>query len=607
MSRIAPNRDIKQGRLLRSITDNLSGEGTRFAFLLGAGASRSSGIGTAAELASKWVKQLKEDDPEVLHELGISDGDEASKMAKAYSAIYQARFAHRPADGYQEIENIITAPNVEPSLGYIMLASLMRETANNLVLTVNFDRLTETALLTVFNHHAKVVFHENMLPIVRLPDRQPTVVKIHNDVFFQPMSESKDISALSDAWKKKIDEILATYHLIVLGYGGNYREGLMQHLIDSAVSDRIYWCYQQEDDIPEVVIKQEYYCVRVDGFDEFMFALNEKLPKNKASNLEVVKEQILKAANIKVKRLNDRVDVISEQYKGTESKPALAKIQNFVANTWWDIERKVRETTDIESKDALYQEGLNKFSASVELMESYAIFLTNIRRDYDKAERYYKKALELDPNDANTNSNYGSFLYESRKDYDKAELYYKKALELEPDTGAFHNNYGLFLYEIRKNYDQAEHYYKKALELDPDDANTNGNYASFLTHIRKDHYQAERYYKKALELDPDGINKNCNYAGFLLALGRKQEALIFLDKAEKLSKNPELDLELAFYHLAHFPDSYAESKARILELLAEGIRSVGWDFSANIVRAEQDGCEYVDELRELAARITTAE
>ena len=642
MSRIAAGRDITQGRLLRSITDNLSGEGTRFAFLLGAGASRSSGIGSAAELASKWVKQLKADDPEVLRKLKISEDDDASKMAQAYSAIYQARFGHQPADGYQELENIITAPNVEPSLGYIMLASLMRETANNLVLTVNFDRLTETALLTVFNHHAKVVFHENMLPIVRLPDRQPTVVKIHNDVFFQPMSEGEDISTLSAAWKEKIDEILATYHLIVLGYGGNYREGLMQHLIDSAVSDRIYWCYQQEDDIPEVVIKQEYYCVRVDGFDEFMFALNEKLPKNKASNLEVVKEQILKAANIKVKRLNDRVDVISEQNKGTESKPALAKIQNFVANTWWDIERKVRETTDIESKDALYQEGLNKFSASVELMESYAIFLTNIRRDYDKAERYYKKALELDPNDANTNSNYGSFLYESRKDYDKAELYYKKALELEPDTGAFHNNYGLFLYKIRKNYDQAEHYYKKALELDPDDANTNGNYASFLTHIRKDHdqaeqyykkalefepnhannngnyasflthirkdhYQAERYYKKALELDPDGINKNCNYAGFLLALGRKQEALIFLDKAEKLSKNPELDLELAFYHLAHFPDSYAESKARILELLAEGIRSVGWDFSANIVRAEQDGCEYVDELRELAARITTAE
>ena len=165
----------------------------------------------------------------------------------------------------------------------------------------------------------------------------------------------------------------------------------------------------------------------------------------------------------------------------------------------------------------------------------------------------------------------------------------------------------MFLYKIRKNYDQAEHYYKKALELDPDDANTNGNYASFLKNIRKDHDQAEQYYKKALEFEPNHANNNGNYAGFLLAQGRKQETLAYLEKAEKLSGRRDLDLELTFYRLAHFPDSYADSKARILELLAEGIRSVGWDFSANIARAEQDGCEYVDELRELAARITTAE
>ena len=537
MSRIAAGRDITQGRLLRSITDNLSGEGTRFAFLLGAGASRSSGISTAAELARKWVKQLKEDDPEVLHELGISDGDEASKMAKNYSAIYQARFGHQPADGYQELENIITAPNVEPSLGYIMLASLMRETANNLVLTVNFDRLTETALLTVFNHHAKTVVHENMLPIVRLPDRQPTVVKIHNDVFFQPMSASKDISALSAAWKKKIDEILATYHLIVLGYGGNDREGLMQYLVDKAEPKRIYWCYRQEKDIPDVVIDREYFCVQIDGFDEFMYALNEKLPQAKASNLEIIKERIQKAAGARVKRLDERVNAISEQNKGVESKPALANIQNFVANTWWDVVRKVRETTDIDTKKALYKEGLNRFPTNAELIGNYAFFLHTLREGYDQVEEHYKKALELDPNIAIVNNNYAAFLKNIRKDYKQAELYHQKALEIEP--------YNVFF---------------------------------------------------------NGV-----YAGFLLAQGRRQEGIVFLEKAEKLLDDPKFDLILSFFRLAHFPDSYTKYKAHILKLLAEGLHFVHADFSTNIARAEQDGCEYVDELRELAQRITTAE
>ena len=571
MSKIAPGRNIKQDRLLRSITDNLSGEGTRFAFLLGAGASRSSGIGTAAELASKWVKQLKEDDPEAFLGLRINNSYDSSELAKCYRAIYQARFGHNPADGYHELESIITAPSVELSLGYIMLANLMLETANDLVLTVNFDRLVETALLTVFNHHAKVVFHENMLPIIRLPNRQPTVVKTHKDIFYQPINEDRDIGALSSAWKKKINEILAVYHLIVLGYGGNDGEGLMQHLIDAVDSDRVYWCYRQEDDIPKAVIKQEYFCIKIDGFDEFMFALNEKLPQAKASNLDIIKERIQKAAGARVKRLDERVNAISEQNKGTESKPALADIQNFVANTWWDIERKVRETIDIESKDALYKEGLKKFTKSAELMESYAIFLKNIRKDHDQAERYYKKALDLVPNEA-----------------------------------VYNGNYATFLMDIRKDHDQAEQYYKKALELDPNDARTNSNYGSFLHGSSKDHDQAEQYYKKALELDPNYVYAYGNYAGFLLAQGRKQEALAYLEKAEKLSNIGQLNLELAFYRLANFPDSYANSKARILKLLADGIRSVGWDFAANIARAERDGCEYIDELRELAVRITTA-
>ena len=253
----------------------------------------------------------------------------------------------------------------------------------------------------------------------------------------------------------------------------------------------------------------------------------------------------------------------------------MADIQNFVANTsntWWEVQRRVQEATDNDIKDNLYKEGLQKFPKSAELMCNYAIFLKNISGDNDQAEYYYKKALELKPDNAINNSNYANFLK-----------------------------------SIREEYDQAEHYYEEALRLDPNLATAHGNYANLLTNTHARHGQAEYHYKSALSIEPDAADFNGNYARFLFARGYKKEALTFLDKAEKLSNNPELDLELAFYRLAHFPDSYAESKARILELLAGGIRSVGWDFGANIARAEQDGCEYVDELRELAERITTAE
>ena len=71
-------------------------------------------------------------------------------------------------------------------------------------------------------------------------------------------------------------------------------------------------------------------------------------------------------------------------------------------------------------------------------------------------------------------------MHNIRKEFDEAERYYKKALELESDDANNNGNYALFLHNIRKEYDEAERYYKKALELESDDANNNGNYAQHL-------------------------------------------------------------------------------------------------------------------------------
>ena len=79
----------------------------------------------------------------------------------------------------------------------------------------------------------------------------------------------------------------------------------------------------------------------------------------------------------------------------------------------------------------------------------------------------------------------------------------------------------------------------------------------------------------------------------------------YLEKAERLVDNDSLKIELLFYRLAHFPDSYQQCKLQIQELLQKGLRSVGWDFDGNIVQAEREGCRYTDELRQLAKAITT--
>ena len=218
--------------------------------------------------------------------------------------------------------------------------------------------------------------------------------------------------------------------------------------------------------------------------------------------------------------------------------------------------------------------------------------------------------MELDPDNASINGNYAIFLTGIRKDYDQAEVYYRKALELNPDDAAVNGNYAIFLTGIRKDHDQAEVYYRKALELDPDDAAANDSYAIFLTDIRKDHDQAEVYYRKALELDPDNANINGNYAGFLIGRMRISEAKNFFDKAESLvnlDTGGALLLELAYYRLVLFPENEEVERKNIDELLENGHRSIGWDFSEIIARAKEEEGRNIELLQKIADRISSTD
>ena len=244
---------------------------------------------------------------------------------------------------------------------------------------------------------------------------------------------------------------MQNYYLIVLGYGGNDKEGLMKYIVEIADSNRIYWCYRKKEGIPQAISDGEFRRVNIEGFDEFMFALHQSLPEDKISKLEKIQNIIKKTANEKkIKKLNEKIkniDKINKQKnidKSPEDHDVSSKfIENFTANTWWDYQLQIDKSKTEDEKDILYRQGLEKLSKSPELIENYALFLHNTLKDYDNAEQHYKKALELEPDHANNNGNYAIFLDDIRKDYDNAEQYYKKALELEPDNANNNGNYAL--------------------------------------------------------------------------------------------------------------------------------------------------------------------
>ena len=94
--------------------------------------------------------------------------------------------------------------------------------------------------------------------------------------------------------------------------------------------------------------------------------------------------------------------------------------------------------------------------------------------------------LKLDPKHANAHTSLGNLLKDVRKDYDGAERHYRKAIELEPSDAEIHFIFGYFIEIVRKDYEGAERLYRKAIELDPKNVNAHWDLSRFLENQKND-------------------------------------------------------------------------------------------------------------------------
>jgi len=170
---------------------------------------------------------------------------------------------------------------------------------------------------------------------------------------------------------------------------------------------------------------------------------------------------------------------------------------------------------DYDRAEEIYEQALEADPNNTDNLDFYAFFLTTIRHNHDRAEEIYKQALKADPNNTTNLGNYAVFLTEIRHNYDRAEEIYKQAIEADPNYAAILGSYALFLTDIRQDYDRAEEYYERALKADPNNATNLGNYAVFLTEIRHNYDHAEELYERALKADPNNTNLLGSYAVFL--------------------------------------------------------------------------------------------
>ena len=149
----------------------------------------------------------------------------------------------------------------------------------------------------------------------------------------------------------------------------------------------------------------------------------------------------------------------------------------------------------------------------------------------DEAVACYRRALQLDPNDAEVHNNLGTAFKDQGK-LDEAVACYRRALELKPDYAEAHYNLGVAFRDQGK-LDEAVACCRRALELKPDFAEAHNNLGIALNDQGKLD-EAVACYRRALELKPDFAEAHNNLGVALNRQGSSDEAATCCRRALEL-------------------------------------------------------------------------
>ena len=257
-----------------------------------------------------------------------------------------------------------------------------------------------------------------------------------------------------------------------------------------------------------------------------------------------------------------------EAMAGTEhsSRQALAiSLTMYMRGVLDDNKPVVKQT--LQEADEFLHTLTSKSTPNSDSFGLYAIFLTDVRHDHDRAQAMYERAITADPNHAN---NLGS--------------------------------YATFMWTIRHDYDQAEAMFGRAIDADPNHANNLGSYAIFLKNVRREYDQAEAMYERAIDADPNHANNLGNYSQLLFATGRDKTAIALVTRALPLAGTDEKPLvaECRFYLFAHSPEHRRESGENLRDLLAAGVTTGSWSFEPNLERLRREKDPRYDLVRDVA-------
>ena len=247
--------------------------------------------------------------------------------------------------------------------------------------------------------------------------------------------------------------------------------------------------------------------------------------------------------NLRFLRVSDKKQIWSASFD--ENQTELFKLQDLIST----------KITDSLALNLTKSEKENIFKRYTENADAYELYLKG-RYYWNKrntafvidAERYFRQAIEKDPNFALAYVGLADkLLLNGEKD---ADFYLNKALEIDPNLAEAYASRGFWNTFSRWDWEKAEADFQKSIELNPSYATAYQWYATLLM-IRGRQTEAIAKLQRAIEIEPQSVN-------FYSDLGEAYYYAGDYENAEKSClKALEIDPEFVFAH-QNLADIYLE-------------------------------------------------
>ena len=324
-------QEMTRTQFIHHVTEDAKSQ--RFCFILGAGASKSSGIPIGAELAQRWLKEIKgySDSSELGQWLEAEEIDE-NDCASFYPQIFAKRFEIDRQAGNDNLEQVVQ--EAEPSLGYSFLAEIMARGKHNVVITTNFDSLTEDALFIFTSKKPLVIGHSSLANFINIQLDRPQIIKVHHDLFLSPQNTETETKEMDAELKKGLQEIFRYYTPIVIGYGGN--DGGFMDILKESLDGKIFWCYVGDElpkeEIKKLVVAKQGFFISISNFDELMVLIGDKM------GLGLPYKRIEPLAKKRAAKYREQFEIVSRESKnmsGKKDAPSQKKLEDI--KQWEEI------------------------------------------------------------------------------------------------------------------------------------------------------------------------------------------------------------------------------------------------------------------------------